>query len=63
MDRPVGTLWKRYRDYRTVISGPEFFANMDPDQEWSQLQSLVMVEAKWKRAGWKAGHLLKVLSQ
>ena len=29
-----------------VISDPEFLAYMDPDQEWSQLQSLVMVEAK-----------------
>jgi len=29
-----------------VISAPEFLAYMDPDQEWSQLQSLVMVEAK-----------------
>lgn len=29
-----------------VISDPDFLAYMDPDQEWSQLQSLVMVEAK-----------------
>ncbi|MDE0311861.1 MAG: ISAs1 family transposase [Caldilineaceae bacterium] len=29
-----------------VISAPEFLAYMDPDQEWSHLQSLVMVEAK-----------------
>jgi len=29
-----------------VISDPEFLAYMDPDQEWSQLQSLVMIEAK-----------------
>ena len=29
-----------------VISDPEFLAYMDPDHEWSQLQSLVMVEAK-----------------
>ena len=28
------------------ISDPDFLAYMDPDQEWSQLQSLVMVEAK-----------------
>ncbi|MCZ0937479.1 MAG: ISAs1 family transposase [Caldilineaceae bacterium] len=29
-----------------VVSDPEFLAYMDPDQAWSQLQSLVMVEAK-----------------
>ena len=29
-----------------VTSDPEFLAYMDPDQEWAQLQSLVMVEAK-----------------
>ena len=29
-----------------VISAPEFLAYMDPDQEWSHLQSLVMVEVK-----------------
>ena len=29
-----------------AISAPEFLAYMNPDQEWSQLQSLVMVEAK-----------------
>ncbi len=29
-----------------VISAPECLAYMDPEQAWSQLQSLVMVEAK-----------------
>ena len=29
-----------------VVSAPEFLDYMDPDQEWSQLRSLVMVEAK-----------------
>ena len=29
-----------------AISAPEFLAYMNPDQEWSQLQSLVMVEAQ-----------------
>ena len=29
-----------------VVSSPEFLDYMDPDQEWSQLQSLVMVEPK-----------------
>ena len=29
-----------------AISAPEFLTYMNPDQEWSQLQSLVMVEAK-----------------
>ena len=29
-----------------AISAPEFLAYMNPDQEWAQLQSLVMVEAK-----------------
>ena len=29
-----------------VISDPDFLAYMDPDHGWSQLQSLVMVEAK-----------------
>ena len=29
-----------------VISTPEFLNYMDPDHSWSQLQSLVMVEAK-----------------
>ena len=29
-----------------VFSAPEFLAYMDPDHEWLQLQSLVMVEAK-----------------
>ena len=29
-----------------VVSAPEFLDYMDPDPEWSQLQSLVMVEAK-----------------
>ena len=28
------------------ISAPEFLDDIDPDQEWLQLQSLVMVEAK-----------------
>ena len=29
-----------------LISAPEFLDDIDPDQEWSHLQSLVMVEAK-----------------